>query len=42
MESPYRFYIVDKDGVEMPLHWSGRYRTKDEAERLCAGFESQW
>ena len=28
------YVILDKDGYEMPSHWSGRKRTKDEADRL--------
>lgn len=28
------YTIIDKDGYEMPKHYSGRYRTYDEALRL--------
>jgi hypothetical protein len=29
------FYkILDKDGIEMPVHYSGRYRTYNEAKKL--------
>lgn len=33
----YVYSIVDKYGIEMPLHYSGRYRTYDEAKKLCDG-----
>lgn len=33
-----RFYkIVDKDGIEMPDHYSGRRRTYDEAKKMVDG-----
>jgi len=28
------YKILDKDGVEMPDHWSGRRRTYEEAEKM--------
>lgn len=28
------FKILDKDGIEMPDHWSGRRRTYDEAKKM--------
>lgn len=28
------YKILDKDGVEMPEHWSGRRRTYDEAKNM--------
>lgn len=28
------FKILDKDGVEMPDHWSGRRRTYKEAKKM--------
>ena len=34
----YSFYkILDKNGVEMPDHWSGRRRTYDEAKKMVDG-----
>ena len=33
-----RFYkIVDKDGIEMPDHYSGRRRTYEEAKKMVDG-----
>lgn len=29
-----RFKIVDKDGIEMPDHYSGRRRTYEEAKKM--------
>lgn len=28
------YKILDKDGVEMPDHWSGRRRTYEEAKKM--------
>jgi hypothetical protein len=28
------YKILDKDGVEIPRHWSGRFRTYDEAKKM--------
>lgn len=31
----HRFYkILDKNGIEMPNHWSGRRRTYEEAKKI--------
>lgn len=28
------YKILDKDGIEMPDHWSGRRRTYEEAKKM--------
>lgn len=33
-KSPQEWTILDKNGAEMPLHYSGRYRTREEAKAL--------
>ena len=37
MEKTKKYRIVDKDGIEMPDHYSGRRRTYEEAKKMVDG-----
>ena len=37
MEKTEKYRIVDKDGIEMPDHYSGRRRTYEEAKKMVDG-----
>lgn len=28
------YKIIDKNGIELPRHWTGRYRTYEEAVKI--------